>query len=467
MPMRKENALVSGFKSLGAAVKSIAGGIITPSEYRRDANGFWYFLEGKGHNFKYTGCDSALVAYKQCPPLATVINRKVQAFSNGKLWIMDMDGKEVEISKYQWLYDLLEQPNPLQSGDQWRSQLYAYLQIYGWCPVLKIKPTGYKKNSDIYELWNLPTNMVDIELTKRALYQNGAQNPIKSIVLNWEGQRVSIPADDIYIFQDSVPAYENQMFPDSRIKVLEYPISNIMGAYESRQEIINHRGARGIITNRTMDSVGNVPIPDDEKDALEKNFKGRYGMLKGMSQFIITNANIDYVPVGQSIKDLMLFEEIEADKFEIFDAYGFPADLASKSKESTRDNKKQARADFYQDTIIPESKSLDSQLNKMFGTYEMGIRLEYDYSHIPALQEDRKAQAESKSRLADAVLKMYKNKIVTLNRAREIMEEDTVPGDDVYYEPSKNNGNGEQDDTETGFYPEEAPPVDGEEESQS
>ena len=81
MPMRKENALVSGFKSLSAAVKSIAGGIITPSEYRRDANGFWYFLEGKGHNFKYTGCDSALIAYKQCPPLATVINRKkVQAF---------------------------------------------------------------------------------------------------------------------------------------------------------------------------------------------------------------------------------------------------------------------------------------------------------------------------------------------------------------------------------------------------
>ena len=86
------------------------------------------------------------------------------------------------------------------------------------------------------------------------------------------------------------------------------------------------------------------------------------------------------------------------------------------------------------------------------------------YQHCRKTERHKQNQ---KSRLADAVLKMYKNKIVTLNRAREIMEEDTVPGDDVYYEPSKNNGNGEQDDTETGFYPEEAPPVDGEEESQS
>ena len=69
-----------------------------------------------------------------------------------------------------------------------------------------------------------------------------------------------------------------------------------------------------------------------KRDALEKNFKGRYGMLKGMSQFIITNANIDYVPVGQSIKDLMLFEKLRLTNLKYLMLMDSPADLASKSK---------------------------------------------------------------------------------------------------------------------------------------
>ena len=112
--------------------------------------------------------------------------------------------------------------------------------------------------------------MVDIELTKKGFISKWRTKPNKSIVLNWEVKGyLSLLMTYIYS-KIQYRLMKTRCFPDSRIKVLEYPINNIMGAYESRQEIINHRGARGIITNRTMDSVGNVPIPDDEKGCLRE-----------------------------------------------------------------------------------------------------------------------------------------------------------------------------------------------------
>src|SRR5690606_20965136 len=154
-----------------------------------------------------------------------------------------------------------------------------------------------------------------------------------------------------------------------------------------------------------------MPIPTPEKEALEDHFKGRYGLRRGMSQFIITSAMVDFVSIGQNIKDLQLMEEVEADRQEICDGYGYPVDLVSRQKGSTFNNVNASEKRLYQNTIIPESGNIDDQLNILFDTEKHRLKIEYDYSHIDVLQEDKKAQADAKRALATAVIDMYKNGI--------------------------------------------------------
>lgn len=462
--MKKPNILLQGVKQLGNAVKSLASGmVISPSTFRSDDNGYWYFLDGAGSSFTYTGCMDAIAAYERCAPYAAVINQKVRTFTNGRLWVMDDKNKEAKGRDADKLRRLLRNPNPMQSGSQFRAQGYAYTQLFGWNLVMVVKPFGYKDNIDASALWNVPPHLVDIEETRKLFYQTGKEGIIKSIVLNWDGARVSLPVEDCYIITDLVPPIGDMIFPQSRVKPLQYAIANIIGAYESRNEIINHRGARGIITNRGSDAAGLVPIPQSEKDALENHFKGRYGMRHGMIQFIITSAMVDYVPIGQKVDEMKLFEEVEADRKEICDGYGVPPDLLSQEKGSTFNNKQESEKKLYTGTIIPESENYDNQLNRLFDTEKYSLRIEYDYSHVPILQEDKKAQAQAKKELATAVVNMYKNRFITLNRAREIMEEDTVPGDDNYFEGDPNNNNDGQQNNQSGNGGEE----EGEEETQS
>jgi hypothetical protein len=77
-----------------------------------------------------------------CPPLATIINRKAMAFINGKAEILDTkSGNYLDDPE---LLKLLTKPNPIQTDRQFRAQVYSYIQIYGYCPVMVMQPAGFK-----------------------------------------------------------------------------------------------------------------------------------------------------------------------------------------------------------------------------------------------------------------------------------------------------------------------------------
>jgi hypothetical protein len=408
---------------------------IVPQSYRPSIapNDNWFFeANGKSvFHFKYSGHNSAVRAYEICPPVNAIINRKAQAYINGKTWVLNLDGKQagkvattVEAKKLQALF---EKPNPLQSWKQFEAQGYIYQQLFGYTIVLPIKPVGFKDNIDATALWNIPPSMVDIEETNKLFYQSDTKGIIKQIVLNYKGTQSILNVEDIYILKDFTPSFRSLVLPDSRIHALELPINNIIGAYESRNVLINYRGALGILSQDPGNgNYGSLPMGDDHKLQLQQDLR-RYGLKNHQWQFIITSASLKWQQMGIATKDLMLFEEIEAGIQAICDSYNYPYQLLSSAKGTTFSNLNEGKKLLYQDATLPESESIYEQWNQLFNTKKYNLKIDKDYSHVAVLQEDKQQSAQARKTLNEALTIEFQNGLITLDGWLERLGEDPLP----------------------------------------
>lgn len=436
------------------AVKSLSYGHelqpipLSPGSYRGAQDGQQWFAEMVGGNFfyfTYGGHKSSLTAYESCPPVNAIINRKAQAYINGKTWVLNTRGKEATSAEAKKIQALFKRPNPLQSGKQFEAQGYIYQQLFGYNIVLPIKPVGFKDNIDATYLWNIPPFMVDIEETNKLFYQSDVKGIIKQIVLNYKGVRSVIKVEDIYIMKDFTPSFSSLVIPESRIRSLELPINNIIGAYESRNVLINYRGALGILTNDPgSGQYGPLPLLDPEKEVIQNDFR-RYGLKQHQWQLIITSATLKWQQMGYPTKELMLFEEIEDCIMRLCDSYNYPYQLMSSAKGTTFSNVKEAKQLLYQDAIIPEAESIYEQWDQFFNTEKFNLHLNKDYSHIPVMQEDQLQAAQARKSRNDALLIEYQNDLITMNRWLELNGEDPRPDGDRYYSEIKREQNGNEE----------------------
>jgi hypothetical protein len=220
------------------------------------------------------------------------------------------------------------------------------------------------------------------------------------------------------------------------------PINNIIGALESRYSLIHARGALGIFSNDPgSGQFGGMPLEPGEKENIQKDFL-RSGIKNKQWKFIITQASLRWQQVGIPTKDLMLFEEIEDDYKMICEQYGYPFRLTSYGGSTSLGgtDAKIFEVGFYQNSIMPDAESVYDQWNDFFRTSENNIRMEKDYTHLPVLQKDQKAEAEKRKVLGEALLKEFFANLIKYNRVLELLGEDTVTGMDKYYYELKKEG---------------------------
>jgi hypothetical protein len=301
-------------------------------------------------------------------------------------------------------------------------------------------------------MWNIPPSMIDIEETNKLFYQSDTKGIIKQIALNYKGTRTILKVEDIYIMKDFTPSFCSLVIPESRIKSLELPINNIIGAYESRNVLINYRGALGILSQDPGNGqYGSLPMTEDQKELLQQDLR-RYGLSNHQWQFIITSASLKWQQMGVATKDLMLFEEIEGSTMAVCDGLGYPYRLMAAEKSASYNDVSQFKKMLYQDFIFPEADSIYEQWNQLFDTARFNLTIDKDYSHIPVLQEDQLQAAQARKARNDAFLIEWQNDLITRNRWLELNGEDPLPTDgDLYYSEWKQKYSQTQTNTnETG-----------------
>jgi hypothetical protein len=412
--------------------------------------------------FKWKNHRDCIQAFVNCPPLTAIIARKAQAHVNGNIWVLDKKEKESNGNYANFIKKLLKKPNPLQDRYSFETQHEIYKQLFGWCLVFAVAPYGYNGIENATSLWNIPPFMLDIEENNTIPYfQSDFKRVFKTIKLNYKGLSVELPMENVYIFKDITPNLDTPVLPESRIRSLEMPINNIIGAYASENIIINRRGALGILSHDVGGSGNFAPLPisPSEKEHLQEDFK-RYGLGRHQWQFIITSAALKWQQMGINPKDLGLRESVQENTKAICDRYGYPPHLLGLI-DPTFNNQDAAQKGFYQDTIIPESKVSYTQWDDFFKTEEYGLHIVKDYSDLSFMQEDRGAAATARKTLGEALLNEFNNNLITYNRVLELLGEDTREGFDKYkyqldeiyarqLENTAENGTGQQQEETAG-----------------
>lgn len=360
-----------------------------------------------------------LDCYYENPVVQAVINIKAEAFANIRFKVKDLKtGEEIPLEDYDKdggkLHNLIGQPNPLQSTYEWLRQMKVNYEVFGNAYVYASLPIGWENRftyRDINVLNNLPPYCMTKVLTGKWLDATKKDEIIANYVFNgFNGNKKPINTNSI-LHLNNVNIKFDQSFTDGKsdLLALQKPISNIIYAYESRNVLIRKRGALGVLTSEKKDDVmGSLPMDDKEIKAVQDAFKN-YGLLDDQFSHIISPMPLKYQRMAMSVKELMLFEEIEADAIAVAVAKGVPELLVKYYvKGGTFENMDASEKRLYDSTIIPESQDFMVGVNNFLKTKEMGIKLLGTYDHLNVLQENKKEEAETNSEKERTALSAFK-----------------------------------------------------------
>jgi phage portal protein BeeE len=301
-----------------------------------------------------------------------------------------------DIIEKHWVLDLIKNPNPLQS---WSDVIYSisvndslHSSSFVYAP---------KRIGEIVNLFvPLPSHKMQINTTGKSLKQMTKDGLIKSYTYNYDGQnKEDLSLEEVIIIQanDGI----NLLNPVSRIESLKFPISNIKAQYNKRNVLLENLGAIGILSSENSDMGGALPMTPEEKRDIQRDW-----YYRNKDELMITESAVKWQPMSYPTKDLMLFEELTADKLAIIDLFGLNYYIFSNEKGSTYSNVRDGMRMAYTDTIIPESKKIYDNITESLGLDKQGLRIVADYDHVPVLQDDYLSQSEALNKRADALTKI-------------------------------------------------------------
>lgn len=357
--------------------------------------------------------ENLLAVYMTVPHLRAVIDKKAEMFSNAELCIKDKDGNEVENPD---VMKLLINPNPLQNQNSYMFEWLVYYEVFAQCFEYKMKPElSFSPLPRV--MWNLPPSNIKVKPTGKIW----DQTTLEGIIAGYE---MTSAEDGNYVrnFNPDQIIHTTQgvgtkyIVGESKLISLHKPLSNIVGALQTRNCIIFDRGAMGILSSESKDSVGSIPLGDKEKKLIENQMRDNYGIQDGQMRTIITASSLKYTPMTYPTKDLMLFEEIEDDFNSICQQFGMARDMFPSTKGATYENMKEAERGTYQNTLQPlldlwcMTRTQDPDIKQ--GLKE-GQRIEGSYEWLPVMKNDelKEHQAEEAEQRAmateiDSIIKL-------------------------------------------------------------
>lgn len=392
---------------------------------------YFYGIGGAtGTTISTIGVQAQKAAYEKCPAVAAIINRKARAFSNGKWFILDAKGKEVNTSDVSVLKKLMERPNAMQSWNQFMTQAKVFEQLFGRVYIFMLRIPGF--HNDIRSMWVIPNWMVTTKLTGKFIMQTDISEIIEKYEIQLNGVTTPVPVADMLVLNDTSQGMELAVpHSSSRLVSLQDPVSNIIAAYEARNVLITRRGGIGILSNESNDKVGHIPMKQGEKEELQDDFR-KYGFSRKQWQVIITNASLKWQSMTYPTKELMLFEEIEDSVRQIADNYDYPMFLLGFKNGTTFSNVGEAKKSLYQDAIIPEAEAWAEAMTTFFGLKNAKLQVFFD--HLDVLQKSRKEEADALKAMTDALDIQFKSRVITLEEYRLKLDYDLQFNGKTFYQ---------------------------------
>lgn len=337
------------------------------------------------------------------PELRAVIDKRASMMSSNVPVLYDADGNVVT---NHWLNDLIKKPNPMQS---WGDVVYSlsvndalYSNAFAYCPMRTMNVRNL--------MITLPSGKIQIDLNGTTLKQMDVNGLINGFTFKYDAQKFEKLSIEDVIYLTTADGM-SIVKPTSRLDALKFPLSNIKASYHKRNVLLENIGAIGILSAQNSDMGGVIPMTPEEKRQIQRDWYGR-----SRDELMITESQVNWTPMSYPTRDLMLFEELTADKLAIIDAYGLNYNLFSSDKGATFTNVRDSIRMVYTDTIIPETQEMYNTIMQQLKLADEGYYLKADFSHLPVLQDDEQSKATAEKLNVDTQSVKIKD-ILAINAA--------------------------------------------------
>jgi hypothetical protein len=367
------------------------------------------FLSSTIDFFDINSKANVIKAINECPQVSSILFRKAQATTNGITSIVDKKGRKIaELStKGRELQRLIDKPNLFQSRAQFKALMKVFLGSFGWCCEYKEVSVGFGIRSRRI----LNPQYCKIEWKKKSLFHLTDLNSLISKFTYTEGgiETTITDVENLYFYTCSNILSESDGYlPVSPLKTLKNDINIIVKVFKTMGRSVSQPW--GILSNETKDSVGDFIIDAKKKAQLRDELRNSYGTEHdGQSEVIILDHAASWQSIMHSIGDQQLLQILESSKDRICDVMGYPKPLLSNDKGTTFNNMGEGGKMLYQNHIIPECKSEDEQEMESLASVLEGYSIVTDFSHVPAMQEDRKEASEVLRNNVQALVTAYRN----------------------------------------------------------
>jgi len=366
-------------------VKSLFSGFgfSTLTKPQRDG-GAWFYPIASDNDI-FSGLNY-VKEFSEIPELNAILNIRARALSSWKLTIESKaTGKEQAAN--QSLVKILRQPNWFQSQNQFWRQSSLNRDIHGNEYLYLLTPVGMP--GTYKGMFSLEPSKISIKFISDNVYFNESND---DNVEYWydlgNGKKMKLEKQNLIHLSDNRVGFQGDGFNKgqflkgvSKIAALSASIQNIREAYMKRN--ISLRMPIGILSNNQGDGIGQaVPLNPDEKKSALDNLQSRGAWP------ILTGLRINYADMKINATNLGLFDEVREDTARICDAFGVPYEILASQKGVTFANLKEAKRQFYEETVIPDANEKLHALNSRLGTDSKSWEIKADFSHLAVFSED-------------------------------------------------------------------------------
>lgn len=366
--------------------------------------------------FKDSNDKNGSQLYATCPPLNYILNQKAILHNNGKIKLVNpstLIEPKIKVARFEEYERLLRLPNPLQTEHQFRAQINTTLDLYPFCAVLKIKPIGFNVPA---QLWALPSQYLEIERNDKMLFAESVQDMIKTVKFRYGKTVTTLDKDSLYFFTSANASFDDMFAPQPPLEAIKPHCVNIINILESRQSIIQHQGAEGLLSNQAKDNISTIPLDADDKEQLHADW-AKYGLLKGQRRIVISNAALSWQQIGQPFSQLQLLEQYKDDVMGICAGLNFKFQLLPQGTETVFNNQNKAYSAQYRDSAIPQADNYIRQYNDCVEAELNGVLHTIDYTETLNELVDKKEESEIRKNNTQSLLTQFTNCLIKYDEA--------------------------------------------------
>ena len=302
---------------------------------------------------------------------------------------------------------LLAAPNPDMSGNDVRKLAYMGLAGLGNAHIIGYR--GSRKN--IAELWPTRTDRMTAHLTER-----GA---LDSWVYEYSGKKAKMPAADVLHIKRHWITLEQ--FGQAPAVPMAASLKYLDGYHDHNNRLLD--GAQGVSEILALGNKDDALSAEQVKEVMAGLNAFRLGAANHGSRLFL-NANVKSVSSGVGPSDMHVGGWVDHLVNDICTGFGVPSVLLGIGGGVTYENQKEARASFWEDTLIPGYITpLAEGLSRFFG-----VTVKANLDEVPALVNRRMERLKSIDGLT----------CLTADEKRELMGYGPVSGGgELYIEANK------------------------------